>query len=924
MRTVRTRRWLPLSVALLASVPGALVSQIPAEEGAPAAEGLPVVDGDAPVDLTHEVTAPRARAIRASQAIQVDGRLDESIWTAAPPITGFRQIEPNEGLPASQPTEVRIVYDDQAIYVGANLRDSGPITTILARRDASMSESDAFVVIFDSYHDHQTAYRFATTPSGMKSDQIVTSGRNDSSWDPVWDVATHVSEDGWSVEMRIPFSQLRFSPEDEQVWGLQLIRTIHRVQEESVFSFTPRLERGGVHRYGHLEGIRGIRTGQRLELLPYVTGSAEYLQPRQAPLGDLANPFQRGSSWASGMGLDLKYRVSSNLTLDATVNPDFGQVEVDPAVINLTAFETRYQERRPFFVEGADIFRFGEGGPRGSVGNQPEVLYSRRIGRAPQGVVPSSAVYSQAASVTPILGAAKLTGRVGDGWSVGLLEAVTGRESTRYVDAEGIEGRSVVEPMTNYLLARVRRDVRGGNTRFGAIVTAVNRDLSDDALSGRLHSAAYTGGIDLVHQWADRRWRFNASISPSYVTGDAAAIRRTQQASTRYLQRPDADHLELDPESTSLAGYYAMGMLEKEAGTWTGRLGLGRITPGYEVNDLGFQSASDRILFDTHIQYNQPRPGRIFRSWNLSSGPNGIWNHSGDYLLDNTPLDFRWQWMNYWGGNLRVAYSMATYNDRLTRGGPMGRDPARRHGNFSINSDSRKSYSVRASFGFGDDDGGSRDRSYGLNVSYTPRENVDIRVGPQLSRNYTVAQYITTLTDARAVDTFGRRYVFGGLDQTTFSVETRLNVTFTPALSLQMYAQPFLSNGRYDSIKELRAPRVFEFLTYGEDYGTLVRQDDGFYRVQPAGEGEASFLVRDPDFTVRSLRGNAVLRWEWRAGSTMYFVWQQRREDRLTGLEAGLADAGMGGWDLARDARELGGIRPDNIFAIKVTYWLNP
>jgi hypothetical protein len=429
------------------------------------------------------------------------------------------QVEPVEGAPASQRTEVRILYDDQAIYVGAMLYDTGPLATVLARRDASMSESDAFVVLFDSYHDHQTAYRFATNPSGMVHDQIVTSGRNDSSWDPVWEVATEIVEGGWSVEMRIPFSQLRFSPEEEQVWGLQLERRIHRNQERAVFAFTPLLEQGGVHRYGHLDGIREIRTGQRLELLPYVTARVEALQ-REAPAGvDFANPYQGSADRFGGAGLDLKFRVGSNLTLDATANPDFGQVEVDPAVINLTAFETRFQERRPFFVEGADIFRFGEGGPRGAVGGGPEILYSRRVGRSPQGSVPGSAVFSDVPSSTTILGAAKLTGRIGDGWSVGLLEAVTRRETARFMMPDGVEDRTTVEPAANYLVGRVRRDLRGGDTRIGAMVTAVNRDVDGTPLEGRLHSSAYTLGVDLVHQWANRGWRVNASFSPSFRTG---------------------------------------------------------------------------------------------------------------------------------------------------------------------------------------------------------------------------------------------------------------------------------------------------------------------------------------------------------------------------------------------------------------------
>jgi hypothetical protein len=896
----------------------------PVQAGAQSSDGSAAAD-TLQVDLSHIATAPRGEAVRTEESIQVDGRLDEGSWSIAPIISEFTQLEPEEGVPVSQRTEVRILYDDDAVYVGATLFDTGRISTLLARRDASMSESDVFAILLDSRHDHQTAYRFATNPSGMKYDEIISSGGRDTSWDPVWDVAAAVHDEGWTVEMRIPFSQLRFSPQEEQLWGLQLERVIHRNQEEAVFAFTPLLERSGVHRFGHLEGIRGIRSDQRLELLPYLTGRAQYLRPAEDSAVEFPSPYRGRGDLDAGAGLDLKYRVGPNLTLDATINPDFGQVEVDPAVINLTAFETRFQERRPFFVEGAEIFRFGEGAPRGSVGSAPEVLYPRRIGRSPQGPVPAEAVFAQARSSTSILGAAKLTGRMGDGWSVGLLDAVTARETTRFVDSEGAEGRAVVEPASNYLVGRLRRDLRGGDTRVGAILTSVYRDLSDPVLRGLLHSSATTLGLDLVHQWADRSWAFNASVSPSYVTGEPAALLRTQRASRRYFQRPDAGHVGVDTEATSLTGYYAMGMVEKFAGAWTGRLGLGLTSPGYEVNDLGFQTSADRIALDTHLQYNQTTPGRYFRNWTLFGGPNGYWNYDGDYLLDNTNLNGRWQWANYWGGSGRISYSMETLDDRLTRGGPLAREPASWQGNLSVHTDSRSAHSLRGTVRWSTDEAGAWDRAMSLDVTYKPRENWEFQVGPEFSRSHVIAQYLRTAADERAQDTYGHRYVFAGLDQTTLGVETRMNVTFTPALSLQVYAQPFFSSGRYEGPMELAASRSFEFVRYGEDGpGSVSREEDGRYRIDPDGSGDATFYLPDPDFNLRSLRGNAVLRWEWRAGSTLYLVWQQHRAETLTGLDRGLERQRPGQFELGREVRELRGIRPDNIFALKLTYWLNP
>jgi hypothetical protein len=874
---------------------------------------------------TH--TAPVARAVRVTETISIDGRLDEAVWASIPPITEFTQTDPFEGEPASQRTEVRIAYDSDAIYVGAMLFDSHPVSTRLARRDANVSDSDFFEILFDSYHDHQTAYRFSLNPSGLKRDAAVSGGfgGGDSSWDPVWDAATMITPDGWSLEMRIPFSQLRFSREEHQVWGLQIERMIRRNQESAVFSFTSKLERGGVPRFGHLEGISGIRPGRRLELLPYVGARAEYRQiPGRAGV-DFANPFRSGQDYFTSMGLDLKYGITSNLTLDATVNPDFGQVEVDPAVINLTAFEIQFDEKRPFFIEGADIFRFGEGGPAGSTGRGPQLLYSRRIGRAPQGVLPSTTAFADAPPNTTILGAAKLTGKTANGWSVGVMEAVTNRESAAIVRLDGSRDDVVVEPMTNYFVGRLRREIGGNTTRLGLIGTAVNRQLDDPVLASRLRSAAYTAGVDFAHEFAGRTWRLSSTFTPSYVVGSREAIGRTQRSSARYFQRPDADHLAADPDATSLAGYYAMLDLNKQAGAFQAKVAVASASPGYEANDLGFQTAADRYILDTTFTYTQTRPGRTFRRWAINGGPDAIWNHGGDRLFAEFNLFGNFQLMNYWGGGWRVAYNPETYNDRLTRGGPLSRDPRGYSGSVNFSSDSRQSYVGRFGTSWAADEGGSWRHNADLNLTYRPRTNWDVRVGPSLSRSYSQAQYVTAFADPTASHTFGARYVFAGIHQTTLALETRVNVTFTPVLSFEMYAQPFLSSGEYSPLKELAGPGTFDFREYGTDVGTIDRGADGYFRVDPNGTGPAgTFRVPSLDFNHRSLLGNAVMRWEWRPGSTLFLVWQQSRAGRVTGMDADPLSQRVGNFDLSRDVRELFQFRPDNIFLIKMNFWFNP
>ncbi len=862
-------------------------------------------------------------------SISIDGTLDESGWSTAPPITTFIQTLPLEGSVVSEETEVRIVYDENAIYVGAILYDRNPVTTRLARRDAGLEDSDVFLLLLDSYHDHETAYRFWTNPSGVKGDAIVTgnsAGQGDSSWDPVWDVATEVGDSGWSVELRIPFSQLRFRPDGEQVWGIQLERNITRTRENATFPFTPLLERAGVSRFAHLDRIGGIEGGRRLELLPYAVAQGEYLQLDRPGGVDFQNPYRTGSDHFGNAGLDLKYRVGTNVTLDAAFNPDFGQVELDPSVINLTAFETRYQERRPFFVEGADIFNFGEGGPRGSVGTGPELVYSRRIGRPPRGMLPAEATFDDTPAATTIAAAAKVTGRVGDGWSVGVLEAVTTREVASYTDGEGAGHERTVEPGANHFVGRLRRQIRGGLTRFGMIASAVNRRTAGTALATRLHTSAYSAGIDFAHEWGNRAWLFTSLLSGSYVGGATDAIMRTQRASTRYYQRPDARHVELDPDARSLTGYYAMAYLGKEAGNFTMRNGVALISPGYEVNDLGFHANSDRVLMDTHYQYTQPNPGDVLRSWGIIlGGPNAIWNLAGDRLYANINAIGRIELLNYWSTSVRLLYLARSEDDRLTRGGPMARSPGGWSGNVSLNSDGRRAAVVSARYNWGFDDAEGWTQDLQLNLSGRYEETFQFDIGPSYAWSYVPAQYVTRITDPLAARTFGARYIFAGTRRTTLSLESRMNVTFSPTLSLQLYVEPFISTGDYDVPKEFRAPNTFEFLEYGTEAGRIGRTGDGTYVVDPDGAGPAAeFRIADEDFSYRSLLGNAVLRWEWRPGSTLFFVWQQRRISRID-EEGHLDDHSWAGrFDLGRDAGDMFDVAPDNIFMIKVNYWLNP
>ena len=897
----------------------------------------------APAVSSSHASRPLARAVALEGRIALDGRLDEAAWARAEPIADFTQLDPDEGRPASERTEVRILYDEDALYVGARLLDAHRPTSRLVRRDAYVLDSDWFSIALDSYHDHLQAFRFSVNPGGVRRDEIFSSsgrtvsgnnaativdrgGLADQSWDPVWAAATTVGDSGWTAEIRIPFSQLRFSPAERQTWGLQMERRIARAQEQALYAFTPKDQPAGVPHYGHLEGVSGVRARQRLELLPYASGRLHHrsLVARSTRV-NFEDPFHSRAEGSGGAGADIKYRLTSDFTLDATLNPDFGQVEQDPAVVNLTAFELQFDEKRPFFVEGAEILRFGTSIFGAPEGGPSQLLYSRRIGRAPQLAVPDTAAYADLPDVAAIGAAAKLTGRTASGWSVGMLEAVTRREDAPFVALSGARSSAMVEPMTSYFAGRLKRDLRAGRATLGGMATAVNRRLEGGAAAAGLRSSAYTGGVDVRSATRDHRWSLVGSLSGSYVTGSAAAIAATQRSSNHFFQRPDATHLRYDPTATSLGGYRAQLDGGKRAGAWTGNVAITASSPGYEINDLGFQTSTDRIVLDPNITYERTRPGRVFRRWSARFGPDNVWNYGWEIVRRQTYLTLQSQLRSYWTANLQLNHASPAFSDRLTRGGPLMRTPAADGARLDVASDPRRRYTFGFLVNRTVDRAGLDQGLYSFDVGMKPAGNWEIRVGPDLNRVRNPAQWVTTVTDAAATPTFGRRYVFAALDQTTLGIDTRVNVTFTPRLTLELYAQPFVATNDFGALKELRAPRTFDFVEYGVDAGTATRDTAGRTTVDPDGPGPApSFRVNDSDFDLASLRGNAVLRWEWRPGSTLFLVWQQERAERLGGVEAARRGRDVGRLDYAGEARDLLRVRPVNVLMFKVSWWLNP
>ena len=849
------------------------------------------------------------RAVRAEGPISIDALLDEPVWKH-PASNGFTQNDPDDGAPSTEKTDVWVAYDEKALYVAAFCYDSDPkaILSRLGRRDSRV-DSDWFIFAVDPYYDRRTGFLFGVNPAGSIMDEALSNDvEDDESWDGVWEGKARVNGQGWTVEMRIPFNQIRFPKKDEYVWGVNFQRIIKRKNEKASFSWVPKNESAYVSRFARLEGISGIKPGTHFEILPYAVGQAQ-LRPSEQ-----GNPFETGHRTLGNMGFDLKVGLKSNLTLDSTVNPDFGQVEVDPAVVNLSAYETYYEEKRPFFIEGASIFDgFGRGGvyidaninwPR------PTFFYSRRIGRAPQGYITQGGDFSIIPDRTTILGAAKVTGKMG-GWNIGFINALTSREFAQ-IDASGLRLREEMEPFTYYGVLRMQKDINKGQHGFGFMTTGVTRSLQTEALSALLNKNAFSLAFD---GWSfldkGRKYVIGGWFGGTRVEGTAEEILGLQNSSMHYYQRPDANHLEVNPYATSLSGWGARLSFAKQGGNAICLLSLGALSPGFDPNDVGFQySASDIINFQFLPGYSWTKPGRIFQQVILAGGVFRNYDFGGNKIWDGALLFSEGQFRNFWRFNAMAAVNPETISNRLTRGGPLALIPWGYQFELGIETDSRKPivFEVGGMIYRRPDEGTEWQAELSLN--WKPSSNFSLSIGPEYMGETTGIQWITKVDDLMMTPTYGARYVFGHLDQRIVAAELRLNWTFTPRLTLQAYLQPFLGVGTYSRFKELAQPKTFDYNVYGEGDSTIAYAD-GLYSVDPDGGGPAvPFSFGNPDFNVKSLRGTIVLRWEYLPGSLLYFVWTQNRSDY----------AHPGDFRLGRDLGDLLIAPGDNIFLIKVSY----
>lgn len=846
---------------------------------------------------------------------KIDGSLDEAIWRSAAPVDGFIQRSPRGGEPASQRSEVRIVYDRDAIYVGVRNFDTAPdsIAQQLGRRDASDIYSDWFFVGFDSYGDRRTAFVFGVNPRGVLRDSyLYNDDDEDGLWDAVWNVAARTDSAGWTAEFRIPLSQLRYNVNGAagaaRPWGINFSREIARHGEESYWAPTPANSPGIVSRFGALHGLDSLRPASRIELVPYVRTQLE-IQPNSA-----TNRFVPARNIAVAAGGDMRLKLPQSLTLTATASPDFGQVEADPAVVNLSAFEIFFPERRPFFLENADGFSFGKTRTFNDA-DAPTFFYTRRIGRPPQRVPGGGDVREVGVSAqTPILGALKLSGTTPTGWQIGSLNAITARENADILDTLGRVRREAAEPLTNYHVTRVRKLLRGGNAGIGGFISDVRRDLGDAALTTRLPSSASIFGLDWESAWQRRTWTVSGVLAQSTVRGDAVAINRLQRANYRSLQRPDATHLTYDPSRTSLAGHYGAVTVAKSAGE---RL-LGSVTyeetsPGFEVNDVGFQFRSDFRSVSTSVTYRNPLQSSVAREYELGLFTTISDNFGGERIEERHSWNGETTLLNFWELSVFGSFSPQTQNDRLLRGGPIARRPAGLVHRVGIDTDRRKTVILSSEFERISDESGLASNGVALSLDWRPAPQARVRVGPAFERRRTTGQYVQGVVDQLATATGGARYVFSNVRQNELRIDTRLDWTFSPWLSLQLFLQPFASSGEFSRLKEFTTARRFEFAEYGVDRGTVTALGGGDVRIDPDGAGPAAaFTIPNQDFTVRALRGNAVLRWEYKPGSALFLVWSQQREQ---------------GFDDARQnvAGEVGRAFADpgrHVFLIKYTRWM--
>lgn len=835
--------------------------------------------------------------------ITIDGKLDEPAWIKAIWQDDFIQYEPSEGKKPGQKTEFAILLDENYICIGFKAWDNNPDSIVQRLTQRDQIDGDLLAVELDSYFDKRTAFSFFVSAAGIKQDFIISNdGENeDNTWDPIWLVKTSRDNLGWYAEMRIPLTQLRFEGNNEQTWGLQVGRMLFRKQEVSIWQPSSKKTFGWVSQFGELKGLKNLKSKKVADLMPYVVARTDRFEKEQG------NPFKEsGKKNQVDVGLDGKVGLTNNLTLDFTINPDFGQVEADPSEVNLTSFETFFQEKRPFFIEGKNILSyplmFGDGDLAAE-----NLFYSRRIGRRPHhnpDLIDGE--YIDAPEFTSILGAAKITGKTKTGWSLGVLESLTSNEFAHI--SNGQQRSEMIEPFTNYSIGRVQKDFDKGNTMFGGIITSVNRNLEEKQLN-YLHKSAYTGGIDFVHKWHNKDWEFDFSSYFSRVEGSTEAISNTQKSWIHGFQRPDATHLEFDPTRTSLSGQGGKIVLAKYGGKLKFMAATAWKSPGLELNDVGYMRQADDILEVVWVGYRIFEPFSIFRNLNLNMNQWTEWNFAGELTGPGGNINANTQLKNYWNFSFNTTYNGEGLSSTELRGGSAIKLPGNRSISLSLGSNDQKE--LTAGLDFMAFEGNIKNTkqmfNYGISLGYRPSKNLKITVSPAFSSNKDELQYVDQQEYGNKTD-----YIFARINQKTLSASIRVNYNISPDLSIQYWGQPFLSSGKYTEFKKITNGRADNYTDRFKGFsGNELFLNASAEQYQVADQsGNTLYTFDQPDFNVKEFLSNLVVRWEYLPGSTIYLVWSQTRNQFISN----------GSFNLHNDLTKLFDDKPYNIILLKMSF----
>ncbi len=853
--------------------------------------------------ITVEKKVYKAKRINPHPPI-IDGKDTDECWKKAIWGSDFIQRIPNDGEDVSQNTEFKIMYDDENLYVTIRAFDSEPgkIERRLSRRDNM--DGDAVTIHIDSYNDQRTAFSFAVNPANVKNDfLVIQEGQWDPNWNAVWYSETSLEEDAWVAELKIPFSQLRFGNAEEQVWGLQVERNLFRSQEISHWQYMPRNVEGYPRQFGELRGITGIKPKRQIEILPYSVSKMERFEKEDG------NPFATGTDKGMVGGVDGKIGITNDLTLNFTVNPDFGQVEADPSEVNLSTFETFLEEKRPFFLEGSNItsFRVGTMGPVW----RDNLFYSRRIGRRPH-LSPDTedGEYIDMPENSSILGAFKMTGKTKSGLSIGLMNSTTAQENAE-IDLSGVRRKETVEPRTNYMIGRLQKDLDGGNTILGGIFTATNRNINTDELNF-LHKSAYTGGLDFKQYWKDKAYSMTFNTIFSRVAGNSEAITKTQKASSRYFQRPDNTYTSFDTTRTSLSGHGGTFEIRKNDGHLRFASTLNWRSPGLEVNDLGYMRKADWIVENFWAHYQTWTPFSIFREMSVNIFHWSFWNFGGLKLDQGFNINYRALFKNHWAFNFGGGPRGEALSPTELRGGPILKRNGGHNIFFNIDSNRRKKlYFSAGGWKAWRKDSDYNSANFRFNATYRPNSALEFSINPHININDQRLQYVTTEEFAGE-----DRFILADIDQKSLGITFRLNYSVTPDLSIQYYGQPFVSAGKYTEFKkaaDTRADSYFERFHQFSDSEINYKAEDDEYGIDEDGDGASDYSFENPDFNRREFNSNLVIRWEYSPGSTLFLVWSQYRD----------GDSDIGKLAYGNNMENLFRVHPHNVFLIKFNKWLS-